>query len=93
MNKESAEQLLEEICFGRQELLKMGRKFNDQVESLGPPNVVSDCDDTVEAIFELEGVPLSPEEKELLKKLDALKWKDSHVIEFLKVMGRDNHAT
>ena len=94
MKSKLADQVLLEICSGRQDLIDLGRRFNKEVsQSRDKVNEdYSNENQTAEAIFELEGIPLSKDEKELLNKLDAFNWKDSQVTEFLKAMGGKSNA-
>ncbi len=87
MNTKSTDVLLHEVCAGREDLLALGQRFNREVHKHVKEDDLSELNNTVEAIFELEGISLSSSEKQLVRKLDQLKWGDDQVIEFLKTMG------
>jgi hypothetical protein len=87
MNMKSTDELLLEVCKGREELFALGQKFNQETNKHIKDVGESEMNNTVEAIFELEGISLSTSEKQLVRKLDQLKWGDDQVIEFLKRMG------
>lgn len=91
MTEQSPEAILTGICAGRTDLLELGQRFNATVVESGaqkPGEGLDALNETVEAIFELEGIPLSEDEKHLVRQLDRLKWSDGQVLEFLQMMGR-----
>jgi hypothetical protein len=86
----SPDAILASICAGRSHLLDMGRRFNAQVAESGTTLNNENLDElngTVEAIFELEGIPLSDEEKLIIRQIDKLHWTDEQAIEFFQAMG------
>lgn len=90
MTNLSPDDVLASICAGRQDLLDMGRRFNAQVEQSGTNlnnESLEDLNGTVEAIFELEGIPLSDNEKLIIRQIDKLNWTDEQAIEFFQAMG------
>lgn len=86
----SPDAILASICAGRSELLDLGRRFNAQVAESGTTLNNENLDElngTVEAIFELEGIPLSDDEKLIIRQIDKLHWTDEQAIEFFQAMG------
>jgi len=90
MNTQTPNEVLSELCVDRGDLLTLGRKFNKEVQKRGvvTDDGLSELNETAEAIFHLEGISLNPSDKELIRKLDHLRWGDEQVIEFLGVMGK-----
>ena len=87
MNMKSTDELLREVCAGREDLFALGQKFNQETHKHTKNENLSAINNTVEAIFELEGISLSSNDKQLVRKLDQLNWGDEQVIGFLKIMG------
>lgn len=80
--------ILSEICEGRVDLLELGYRFNKEAESTCRDlKDMSDLNETVAAIFELEDMPLTDRETQLIHAMDKLSWSDDQAIEFLKAMG------
>ncbi|WP_045861643.1 hypothetical protein [Teredinibacter purpureus] len=80
--------ILSEICEGRADLLALGYRFNEEAECAGRDlKDMSDLNETVAAIFELEDMPLTDRETQLIHAMDKLNWSDDQAIEFLKAMG------
>lgn len=87
----SPDAILTSIYAGRADLLEMGKRFNAQVAESGTDFNNENLDElngTVEAIFELEGIPLDENEKLLIRQIDKLRWSDEQAIEFFQALGR-----
>jgi len=92
MTTTNSEQILLGICEGREDLLALGRQFNLDVEKSSEKckNNANNTEATM-AIFALEEMGLSEDEKIVFNKIDELGWSDEQATSFLKLMGGDSN--